>query len=88
MVVIPRADLGGNPIEYVRGKPREQNRMPRPPAKTGEQLHERLEGLPFAKYRFRQPDPGSPGVIKQNAVIHIFAHLLENPKRHAKRLLQ
>ena len=85
MVVIPCADLGGNPGEHVRGKPCEQDRMPRAPAKTGEQLHERLERLPFAKNRFRQPDPGRPGVIKQNAVIHILTRLLENSETPRRR---
>ena len=85
MVVILRADLGGNPSEHVRGKPCEQDRMPRAPAKTGEQLHERLERLPFAKNRFRQPDPGRPGVIKQNAVIHILTRLLENSETPRRR---
>jgi len=85
MIVIPCADLGGNPGEHVRGKPCEQDRMPRAPAKTGEQLHERLERLPFAKHRFRQPDPGRPGVIKQNAVIHILTRLLENSETPRRR---
>lgn len=85
MIVIPCADLGGNPSEHVRGKPCEQDRMPRAPAKTGEQLHERLERLPFAKNRFRQPDPGRPGVIKQNAVIHILTRLLENSETPRRR---